>query len=98
MRPEPLRNPEKGCRRHEHYCSLADNGSFGSVAPPRDRIESWLISLPDGGEWITSQRASGGGYWTVTGTVPDITASPSIWHNAPHGWHGWIRDGFLENA
>jgi hypothetical protein len=34
----------------------------------------------------------------VTGTVPAITVSPSIWFNAPKGWHGWIRDGHLANA
>jgi hypothetical protein len=88
-------------------------GSFGSVAPPGtmiraswydefsqhpDGVESWLISLPDGGEWITSQRATGGGYWTVTGTVPLITASPSVWHNSPKGWHGWVRNGELVDA
>jgi uncharacterized protein DUF6527 len=63
-----------------------------------DRGESWLVALPDGGDWITTQGATGGGYWTVTGTPPDITVSPSIWHNAPDGWHGWIRGGFLEPA
>lgn len=86
-------------------------GSFGKIAPPGTMIratwydeyaqrpgESWLISLPDGGEWITTQQASGGGYWEVTGTVPRITVSPSIFHNAPHGWHGWIRDGELVGA
>lgn len=88
-------------------------GAFGAVAPPGtmiradwfdefsrhpDHIESWLISLPDGGEWITSQEATGGGYWTVTGTPPDITANPSIWHNSPKGWHGWIRNGELQPA
>jgi uncharacterized protein YndB with AHSA1/START domain len=86
-------------------------GSFGKVAPPGTMIratwydkhaeqpgESWLISLPDGGEWITTQRASGGGHWEVTGTAPAITASPSIWHNQPHGWHGWVRNGELVSA
>lgn len=85
--------------------------SFGTVAPPGTMIripwydayakqpgESWLVALPDGGEWITTQSAKGGGHWTVTGTPPNITASPSIFHNAPTGWHGWIRDGFLEPA
>jgi len=61
-------------------------------------IDSWLIVLPDGGTWITSSKASDGGYWTVTGTAPDLTASPSIWHDAPSGWHGWIRDGQLVDA
>ena len=86
-------------------------GSFGRAAPPGAMIraawyddfteqdgESWLVSLPDGGEWITTQKATGGGYWTVTGTPPTITASPSIWHNSPTGWHGFIRDGELVDA
>jgi hypothetical protein len=86
-------------------------GAFGRAAPPGTMIrarwadefsnppgESWLISLPGGGEWITTQPATGGGYWTVTGTPPAITVSPSIWHNAPHGWHGFIRDGELVPA
>ncbi len=61
-------------------------------------IESWLIALPDGGEWITSQKATGGGYWTVTGVPPNITASPSIFHNSPTGWHGYVRSGELVSA
>jgi Family of unknown function (DUF6527) len=60
--------------------------------------ESWLIALPDGGEWITTQKATDGGYWTVTGTPPGITVNPSIFHNAPTGWHGWIRDGQMDPA
>lgn len=60
--------------------------------------ESWLVVLPDGGTWITTQSATGGGCWTVTGTPPAITVSPSIWHNSPAGWHGWIRDGELVGA
>lgn len=86
-------------------------GSFGRCAPPGTMLradwydefteqpgESWLISLPDGGEWITTQKASGGGYWTVTGTAPMITATPSIWHNAPGGWHGFVTNGELVSA
>lgn len=91
---------------------FAFSGSFGRCAPPGAMIRapwydeyaqrpgaSWLISLPDGGDWITTQKASnGGGYWEVTGTPPLITVSPSIWHNAPDGWHGWIRSGELVPA
>jgi hypothetical protein len=88
-------------------------GAFGKAAPPGtmiragwydefsshpDGIESWLVALPDGGEWITSQAATGGGYWTVSGTPPLITVSPSIFHNSPAGWHGWIRAGVLDPA
>lgn len=60
--------------------------------------ESWLVILPDGGQWITTQAATGGGKWTVTGTPPQITVSPSIWHNRPHGWHGFIRSGVMSPA
>lgn len=85
--------------------------SFGKTAPAGTMVraawydeysgrpgESWIIALPDGGEWITTQQASGGGYWTVTGTPPAITVTPSIWHAAPAGWHGWITDGELRDA
>jgi hypothetical protein len=86
-------------------------GVFGRIAPPGtmiradwfdqysqhpEHIESWMISLPDGGEWTTSQRAGGGGYWTVTGTPPKITVTPSIWHNqSGNGWHGFVTNGEL---
>src|SRR5438552_2858893 len=60
--------------------------------------EAWQVWLPDGGTWITTQAATGGGYWTVTGTPPAISVSPSIHHNAPTGWHGFIRDGALVPA
>lgn len=85
--------------------------SLGTTAPPGTMIraawydeyakrpgESWLIALPDGGEWITTQEATGGGAWTVTGVPPLITVTPSIWHNSPAGWHGWICDGELVAA
>lgn len=85
--------------------------SLGMCAPPGTMIradwyddyagkpgKSWLVALPDGGDWITTQQATGGGYWDVTGEPPLITVSPSIWHNSPNGWHGWIRNGVLEAA
>lgn len=68
------------------------------------RKDSEIYRLPDGAEFAfsrslgTTQAATGGGCWTVTGIPPDITASPSIWHNSPHGWHGWIRNGELVQA
>lgn len=90
---------------------FAFRGSFGRCAPPGTMIragwadefypgrgESWLVALPDGSEWVTTQKASGGGHWEVTGTPPLITVSPSIASNSPTGWHGWIRDGKLVDA
>lgn len=85
-------------------------GAFGKIAPVGAMIrapwydefskhpagiESWLVALPDGGEWITSQAASSGGYWEVSGEPPNITVHPSIWHNQPSGWHGFITNGEL---
>lgn len=70
---------------------------YMSVRHPQ-HVESWRVQLPDGGEWVTSQAASGGGFWTVTGIAPMIDVSPSIWHNSPNGWHGWIRNGELVDA
>jgi hypothetical protein len=39
------------------------------------------------------------GRWTVEehddGTV---TVSPSIWHDKPHGWHGFLRAGEWQKA
>jgi hypothetical protein len=99
---------DSGIYRLPDGAEFTFRGSFGSTAPPGAMIraswcdeyagqpgESWIIALPDGGEWITTQKARGGGFWAVTGTPPGITVSPSIWHNAPTGWHGWIRDGKL---
>lgn len=86
-------------------------GDPGKTAPPGTMIragwydahtpgrgDAWLVVLPDGGTWISTQQASGGGSWTVTGDPPRITVTPSIWHDAPRGWHGWIRDGELITA
>jgi len=73
-------------------------GWYDEFSQHPDGIESWLIALPDGGEWVTSQSATGGGYWTVTGTAPALTATPSIWHNSPAGWHGFVTNGELVSA
>lgn len=57
-----------------------------------------VVQLPGEWEWCVDGPASGGGGWTRTGTPPEVTASPSVWANAPHGWHGWLRDGYLVEA
>lgn len=70
---------------------------YMSATHPQN-AESWQVILPDGGSWITSQAATGGGHWTITGTPPMIDVNPSIWHNQPSGWHGFIRNGELVDA
>ncbi len=56
---------------------------------------SVCVSLPPGGGhdyWHVDGYAKGGGKWTRTGTVPNITANPSI---LTPRYHGWLRDGWL---
>lgn len=59
--------------------------------------ECWAILLPNGaGVWLTIEEAGGTdqqgwGPWSVTGTPPNITVSPSI--DAGGLWHGTITNG-----
>lgn len=53
-----------------------------------------LVVKTPGGDWIVDGPSSNGGTpWTRTGTVPKVTASPSI--HFPGRYHGWLRDGIL---
>lgn len=86
------------------------SGPAGAMirTPWRDvdgRPPAWMVFLPNGQMWSTNERASvpgsnqAGPYWTVTGTAPAITVSPSIDDQSPaRPWHGWIRDGHLVEA
>jgi len=69
--------------------------------------EAWFIVLPNcAGGWTTTDRAAirrndgtidrltnEGPLWTVTGTPPLITVTPSI--DAGPEWHGWITNGVM---
>ena len=58
--------------------------------------ECWAVVLPNGRIWRTNVSGSDG-YWTVTGTPPQITVSPSINDTDPRGgWHGFIRNGEMD--
>jgi hypothetical protein len=75
--------------------------------------EAWWIMLPSHpligtpghpGElsWRTTDIASDGKPWEVTGEAPNLTVFPSInVINPADGssyWHGWIRNGELVEA
>jgi Family of unknown function (DUF6527) len=68
------------------------------------RPPAWVVFLPNGTTWCTSDRAAADGnavgpYWEVTGTPPLITVSPSIDDRNPgRPWHGWIRSGEMTLA
>lgn len=76
---------------------LPEPGSFCttrlSVVLPNalgERGTIWHIGLP-------SSRSKA--HWTVTGTPPRVSVTPSIWDNAgegpPHEFHGFLTDGKL---
>jgi hypothetical protein len=52
------------------------------------------VRTPDG-DWVVDGPSSNGNGWDRTGTVPRITANPSIICGS---YHGWLRDGWLESV
>jgi len=50
-----------------------------------------------GGDWVVDGPAFTAhvetGSWSRTGTIPNVTATPSI--HIPGKYHGWLRDGYL---
>ncbi len=55
-----------------------------------------LFVMTPGGEWFVDGPATNGGGWTRQGTVPKVTARPSILIKS--GYHGFLTDGFLEEC
>jgi hypothetical protein len=59
-----------------------------------DGIALAVALPPDGGDdiWIVDMPSSSEGHWTRTGTVPKVTARPSI---LTPRYHGFLTDGWL---
>ena len=57
-----------------------------------------MVRVPGNHAWCVDGPATGGGKWERTGEPPNVTATPSIWANAPHGWHGWLTNGELHEV
>lgn len=55
-----------------------------------------LVCKTPAGEWMIDGPASNGPGWTRTGTLPDISVTPSIGIGNPMRMHGWLRNGWLE--
>lgn len=84
-----------------------DTAAPGAVRDARWWKEgAWMVKLPDGGDFMTMQGAANCACktrpfdpahhcWTVTGTPPNLTASPSIDTGT---WHGWLRNGVLTSC
>jgi hypothetical protein len=56
-----------------------------------------MVKVPGGREFCVDGPARNGAGWERTGVPPDVTATPSIWVDAPHGWHGFLTDGWLKS-
>jgi hypothetical protein len=52
----------------------------------------WTVILPDNRVWCVNQHSTERTFWEITGTVPNLTAKPSI--KSP-GYHGWLKEGWL---
>jgi hypothetical protein len=77
-------------RRHDGQNVGEDGISLHVKLPPGGPYDWWTVDAP----------ASDGGRWTRTGTVPLVSASPSINSSDYHGWlgtgsapgPGWLSD------
>lgn len=62
-----------------------------------------IVVRTPGGDWIVDYSCKDGKGWTRTGEPPKITASPSIGiglndKGQPWKYHGWLRNGVLEEC
>ncbi len=66
---------------------------FKSIKQRPDGI-TLVLMTPDG-EWCVDGPSSNGDGWERSGTIPDVTANPSIICGK---YHGWLRNGWLEEC
>jgi hypothetical protein len=58
--------------------------------------KSIAVRLPGGFDWYMDSPANNSGTpWQRSGTMPKITARPSILVTGTNGYHGWLTDGVL---
>lgn len=55
-----------------------------------------LVVMTPGGEWNIDGPSNNGPGWTRSGEPPNVTASPSILIGTRY--HGWLRNGWLEEC
>lgn len=70
------------------------DASWGPFDKGPDGVRLAVVLPPEGGYdyWLVDGPSKGGGRWTRTGTIPKVTARPSIM--TPR-YHGFLTDGFL---
>lgn len=93
--PERIEKAKANQSKGAHHLSVHYWTTWAHLRPP---IE---VVCPDYRGWCVDQTSSNGTGWTVTGTVPKITANPSIWTSTAMGegsFHGFLRDGVFTHA
>lgn len=66
----------------------------------------WFVALPNGTLWNVYGPSSDGTPWDVTGEIPNITVTPSIFPQpwirdgkiVRQGWHGYITNGQISDG
>ncbi len=75
-------------RGEKHDSGLAyDRNPDGWVLCVMTPAGPWLV---DGPSFVNRVES---GSWSRTGTIPNVTATPSI--HIPGKYHGWLRNGYL---
>lgn len=73
-----------GAGEKNYYLSKFYWRDWSHLRPPIN------VLCPNGTEWCVDAKSSNGDGWKVTGSVPKITARPSI---LVPGYHGFLNDG-----
>lgn len=93
----PMRSLPPGAMYDAWWYRGDDGRGVGSEKVGPDGL-CLCVCLPPGGGldyWHIDGPAKGGGSWTRTGTVPNITARPSI---LTPNYHGFLTDGVLRDC
>jgi hypothetical protein len=98
-------------REHSAQKHLAHNGTlFGERLGPDgmclELITPWNADGSGRITWCADARSKDGGFWERNAISRDLRpgnpvplhVSPSIFHHAPTGWHGWCREGRLTSV
>lgn len=102
MVPAPVTSDDYAALRagDAFECAPADRPLFQNIAPEHAGKRAVLVKLPCGTLFniygtTWSQGRAGPSGWSVSGTAPSVTLSPSV--NIGGGWHGYIRDGVISD-
>lgn len=96
------RNPQTGeVKDNQHDFGPGAMYEVGYMEWLKERTPDgkvWAVVLPPAGQadyWVIDDKASSGGYWTRTGTPPNLSVTPSI---LTPNYHGFLTNGVLTDS